>query len=105
MRKKVEMEYAGRPLSIETGRVAKQSHGAVWMQYGETIVLVATVSDTRPSDFDFFRFKSITEKKCMPAGASPAIFLSEKARLQQRKIARAFDRSPNQAPVSPSVPI
>ena len=74
MRKKVEMEYAGRPLSIETGRVAKQSHGAVWMQYGETIVLVATVSDTRPSDFDFFPLQVDYREKMYAGGRIPGNF-------------------------------
>lgn len=74
MKEKVELEYAGRPLSIETGRVAKQSHGAVWMQYGETIVLVAAVSDTRPSDFDFFPLQVDYREKTYAGGRIPGNF-------------------------------
>ena len=74
MKEKVEMECAGRPLSIETGRVAKQSHGAVWMQYGETIVLVAAVSDTRPSDFDFFPLQVDYREKTYAGGRIPGNF-------------------------------
>jgi hypothetical protein len=36
---RVELELAGRTLSIETGKVAKQADAAVWVQYGETIIL------------------------------------------------------------------
>ena len=71
---KVELEYAGRPLSIETGRVAKQSHGAVWMQYGETIVLVAAVSDNKPSDFDFFPLQVDYREKMYAGGRIPGNF-------------------------------
>ena len=71
---KVELEYAGRPLSIETGRVAKQSHGAVWMQYGETIVLVAAVSDNRPSNFDFFPLQVDYREKMYAGGRIPGSF-------------------------------
>ena len=71
---KVELEYAGRPLSIETGRVAKQSHGAVWMKYGETIVLVAAVSDNKPSDFDFFPLQVDYREKMYAGGRIPGNF-------------------------------
>ncbi len=38
MIKKVEMDFHGRPLSIEVGRLAKQADGAALVQYGETVV-------------------------------------------------------------------
>ena len=74
MIERVELEYAGRPLSIETGRVATQSHGAVWMQYGETIVLVAVVSDSRPSNFDFFPLQVDYREKFYAGGRIPGNF-------------------------------
>ena len=74
MIERVEREYAGRPLSIETGRVAKQSHGAVWVQYGETIVLVAVVSDNRPSNFDFFPLQVDYREKFYAGGRIPGNF-------------------------------
>ena len=74
MIEKVELEYAGRPLSIETGKVAKQSHGSVWMQYGETIVLVAAVSDNRPSNFDFFPLQVDYREKFYAGGRIPGNF-------------------------------
>ena len=43
MYKKMEIEFAGRRLSLETGRLAKQSHGSVLAQYGDTMVLATVV--------------------------------------------------------------
>ena len=39
MFKKIELDFHGRPLTIEVGRVAKQADGAAWVRYGETVVL------------------------------------------------------------------
>ncbi len=44
MIKRVEVEYHGRPLSIEVGKVAKQADGAALVRYGETVVLVTAVA-------------------------------------------------------------
>ena len=44
MIKKIELDFHGRPLFIEVGRVAKQADGAAWVRYGETVVLVTAVA-------------------------------------------------------------
>lgn len=41
---KIEIEWAGRPLTLETGKIARQADGAVIATYGETIVLATVVS-------------------------------------------------------------
>ena len=51
---RVERQIGGRTLSIETGKIAKQADGAVLVQYGDTIVLVAVV--TAPPRFDDIDF-------------------------------------------------
>ena len=51
---KVEMQLGSEKLSIETGKVAKQADGAVWVQYGGTVVLVTVVADDGDHDLDFF---------------------------------------------------
>ena len=52
---RVERQIGDRALSIETGKVAKQADGAVVVQYGDTIVLVAAVTaPPRFEDIDFF---------------------------------------------------
>ncbi|MCZ6636142.1 MAG: polyribonucleotide nucleotidyltransferase [bacterium] len=70
----VELDFEGRLLKIETGRVAKQAHGAVWMQYGETVVLVACVADSRVSNFDFFPLQVDYREKFYAAGRIPGNF-------------------------------
>jgi polyribonucleotide nucleotidyltransferase len=74
MVEKIELELEGRTLSIEYGRVAKQAHGAVWMQYGETVVLVATVADTRESNLDFFPLTVDYREKFYASGKIPGNF-------------------------------
>ena len=55
MFRKVEIEFHGRPLSIEVGRMAKQADGAALVSYGETVVLVTAVSaKTAREGLDFF---------------------------------------------------
>jgi polyribonucleotide nucleotidyltransferase len=53
MIKKVELDFHGRPLSIEVGRLAKQADGAALIQYGETVVLVTAVAAMVKLDTDF----------------------------------------------------
>ena len=79
MIEKVELELEGRTLSIETGRVAKQAHGAVWMRYGETVVLVATVADTREATMDFFPLTVDYREKFYAAGRIPGNFFKREA--------------------------
>lgn len=52
---RIEMELGGRPLVLETGRLAKQANGAVKVQYGDTVVLCTVTASKEPKDLDFFR--------------------------------------------------
>ncbi len=54
MEKKVQMDLGGRPLILETGRLAKQANGAVLARYGETVVLCTVTASAEPKDLDFF---------------------------------------------------
>jgi polyribonucleotide nucleotidyltransferase len=74
MIEKLEMELGGRTISVETGRVAKQAHGAVWMQYGETIVLVAVLSDRKPQSMPFFPLMVDYREKTYAGGRIPGNF-------------------------------
>ena len=74
MIEKVELELEGRTLSIETGRVAKQAHGAVWMRYGETVVLVAAVADKKEASMDFFPLTVDYREKFYAGGRIPGNF-------------------------------
>ena len=74
MIEKVELELEGRTLSMETGRVAKQAHGSVWLQYGETVVLVAAVADKKGSPMDFFPLTVDYREKFYAGGRIPGNF-------------------------------
>ena len=55
--KTVEIEWGGRPLKLETGRIARQADGAVLATYGETTVLATVVAEKQPRPgLDFFPF-------------------------------------------------
>ena len=71
---KVEMQLGSEKLSIETGKVAKQADGAVWVQYGGTVVLVAVVADKRESNLDFFPLTVDYREKSYAAGRIPGVY-------------------------------
>ena len=51
MFKSFSMELAGRTLTVEVGRVAKQANGAAFMHYGDTVVLSTATASEKPRDF------------------------------------------------------
>ncbi len=72
---RVEREIGGRTLSIETGKIARQADGAVVVQYGDTIVLVAAVTASpRFEDIDFFPLSVDYREKQSAAGKFPGGF-------------------------------
>src|SRR3972149_600393 len=67
MIKKVDVDYYGRPLSIEVGKLAKQADGAALVRYGETVVLVTAVAAKElRRDTDFFPLTAGYPKKTIP---------------------------------------
>ena len=96
MYKKIEMEYYGRPLSIETGRLAKQTSGAALVQYGETVVLVTAVASTSPREgIDFFPLTVDYQERTYAAGKIPGGFFKREGRPAEREIltSRIVDRA------------
>ena len=72
----VSREIGGRTLTIETGRVARQAHGAVVVRYGETVVLVTAVTaPPRREDIDFFPLSVEYREKQSAAGKFPGGFI------------------------------
>jgi polyribonucleotide nucleotidyltransferase len=53
MSHKAEIELGGRTFSIETGKIAKQANGAVWIQYGDTVVVVKASRTNNPQEKNF----------------------------------------------------
>ncbi len=91
----VSMELGGRQLTIETGRLAKQAHGACVVTYGETTVL-ATVTHGEPrAGIDFFPLTVDFVEKTSAAGKIPGGFFKREARLSDREVlvCRFIDRS------------
>jgi len=85
----------GRPLTLETGRIAKQAHGAVLVTYGESVVLVTAVSsnDERPG-IDFFPLTCDYQEKTFAAGKIPGGFFKREGRLRDEEVltSRLIDR-------------
>jgi polyribonucleotide nucleotidyltransferase len=89
------MELAGRTLTLETGRMAKQAGGAVLVTYGETTVLAAaTTSDEPREGIDFFPLQVEYEEKMYAAGKIPGGFIKREGRPTENAIltARVTDR-------------
>lgn len=96
MYKKIEMEYYGRPLSIETGRLAKQTSGAALVQYGETVVLVTAVASDSPREgIDFFPLTVDYQERTYAAGKIPGGFFKREGRPAEREVltSRIVDRA------------
>ena len=95
MEKSFRMELAGRPLIVETGKMAKQASGAVLVRYGETVVLVtSTASKEAREGMDFFPLTVDYEEKMYAVGKIPGGFLRREGRPGNSAIlnARLIDR-------------
>ncbi|MBI3988544.1 MAG: polyribonucleotide nucleotidyltransferase [candidate division NC10 bacterium] len=94
---RVERTISGRVFSIEAGRVARQADGAVWLRYGETIVLVTVVAAKQPpkEGVDFFPLTVDYQERMYAAGRIPGSFFRREGRPHERETvtARLIDRS------------
>ena len=96
MIKKVELDFHGRPLSIEVGKVAKQADGAALVRYGETVVLVTAVAAKElKTDTDFFPLTVDYQERTFAAGKIPGGFFKREGRPSEKEIltCRLIDRS------------
>ena len=96
MIKRVEVDYHGRPLSIEVGKVAKQADGAALVRYGETVVLVTAVAARESREhIDFFPLTVDYQEKTFAAGKIPGGFFKREGRPSEKEIltCRLIDRS------------
>ena len=82
---KMEMDWGGRTLSLETGKVANQAHGAVWIQYGDTVVLVTACRSKSPSDRDFLPLTVEYREKSYAAGRIPGNFFRREGRMGEKE--------------------
>ena len=99
---KVEIDWGGRPLILETGKVARQAHGAVMATYGETVVLATVVSakEAKPGQ-DFFPLTVNYQEKTFAAGKIPGGFFKREGRPSEKETltSRLIDR-----PIRPLFP-
>jgi len=84
----------GKPLTFETGRLAKQAHGSVLVTYGESVVLVTAVCGEERPGLDFFPLTCEYVEKTFAAGKIPGGFFKREGRLRDDEIlvARIIDR-------------
>lgn len=95
MVKTFSMELAGRTLTVEVGKVAKQANGAAFMKYGETTVLsTATASDKPREGIDFFPLSVEFEEKLYSVGKIPGGFNKREGKASENAIltSRVIDR-------------
>jgi len=98
---RVERPFGAQTLSIETGKLAKQAHGAVVVQYGDTVTLVAAVEGEVDDKRDFFPLVVDYREKVYAAGKFPGGFIKREGRPTTKEIltSRLIDR-----PIRPLFP-
>ena len=80
-KKVYEIDYCGRPLRMEVGRMAELANAAVLVQYGETSVLVAVTASPRPRDgIDYFPLSVDFNEKLYAVGRIPGSFMRREGR-------------------------
>src|ERR1700747_3030802 len=84
---KFELETSGRTLSVETGHIAEQANGALFIRWGDTVVLVTTVASKAPREgMDFFPLTCDYEEKLYAAGRIPGSFPRREGRPSEAAI-------------------
>lgn len=97
-----ETDFAGRPLVVETGKMAQLANGECLVRYGETAVHVAVTASAKPRDgIDFFPLSVDFEEKLYAVGKIPGSFLKREGRPSEKAVlaSRVIDR-----PIRPLFP-
>jgi ribonuclease PH len=92
---RVEIEWGGRKLTLETGQMARQADAAVYAQYGETSVLATVVAAKTPrAGIDFFPLTVNYQEKTYAAGKIPGGFFKREGRPAEKETltSRLIDR-------------
>ena len=90
-----EIEWGGRKLVLETGKIARQADGAVVATYGETVVLATAVGETEPKPgIDFFPLTVNYQEKFYASGKIPGGYFKREGRPTEREtlVSRLIDR-------------
>lgn len=97
-----ETDFAGRRLTIETGKIAQLANGSCFVRYGDTVVNIAVTASTKPREgIDFFPLSVDFEEKLYAVGKIPGSFLKREGRPSDKAIltSRVIDR-----PIRPLFP-
>ena len=91
---KIEKQFAGRPLTIETGKMARQADGSCVVQFGETVVLCTAVAQDKPTHLPFFPLTVEYRERTYAAGKIPGGYIKREGRPSDKEIlsARLIDR-------------
>jgi polyribonucleotide nucleotidyltransferase len=94
MFEKVSLEVGGRILSFETGKIARQAHGAIVARYGDTVVLATACMDSKATEKDFLPLTVDYREFTYSAGKIPGGFFKREGRPSEREIltSRLTDR-------------
>jgi polyribonucleotide nucleotidyltransferase len=94
MFEQVSLEVGGRKLTLETGKMARQAHGAVVARYGDTVVLATACMDTKATEKDFLPLTVDYREYTYSAGKIPGGFFKREGRPSEREIltSRLTDR-------------
>lgn len=87
--------FAGRELTVETGKVCELANGSCWVHYGDTVVMVNVTASAKPRDgVDFFPLAVDYEEKLYSVGKIPGGFLKREGRPSEKAIltSRVVDR-------------
>ena len=93
-KKVYSFDWAGRPLTIETGQLAKQANGAVLVRYGDTTVLSTATASKKPKPLDFFPLTVNYEERLYAVGKIPGGFIKREGRPSEKAVltSRLIDR-------------
>jgi polyribonucleotide nucleotidyltransferase len=94
MFEQVSLEVGGRKLTLETGKMARQAHGAVVARYGDTVVLATACMDNKAAEKDFLPLTVDYREYTYSAGKIPGGFFKREGRPSEREIltSRLIDR-------------
>ena len=97
----VSIEVGGRPMTIETGKYAKQANGAVVVRQDDSMVLVTACATKEDVPFDFLPLTVVYQDRTAASGSIPGGFLKSEGRPNEREtlISRLIDR-----PIRPQFP-
>ncbi|MFC5588381.1 polyribonucleotide nucleotidyltransferase [Sporosarcina soli] len=94
LKKVFTIDWAGRPLTIETGQLAKQANGAVLVRYGDSTILATATSSKTPRGLDFFPLTVNYEERMYAVGKIPGGFIKREGRPSEKAVltSRLIDR-------------